>query len=254
MLQYANKGFIGFNKSFFYGSSLTTVTACRRKTKYKIKTRGSTNLLKIMKKYLIISFLVIPFLAIHGQNELKSYIEFSFGPSIHGTGDTPGYHYGINYGQQLSKKMYWQFGFEGTLNDTAEIPLFYEQSNGERVDATLHTVTAGFQVVTGIKYNLIQTDSQQFGLSILPLARYQATSLMDINSVLFPGGTGLPIPVRNSIRFSPGRTFTAGASIRLNYNFQFGNNFYLGLLGAAQTDLNSDTITYLGLVLGKKFK
>ena len=139
-------------------------------------------------------------------------------------------------------------GFEGTLNDSPYTPLFYELSDGERVDATLHTVTSGFQIVTGIRYNFIQTTTQRFALSILPLFRYQATSLMDLDSVLFPVGTDLPYPVRSSIRFSPARTFAVGASLRLNYNFQIGDSFYLGLFGAVQFDSNRDTIPYFGLV------
>jgi hypothetical protein len=205
-----------------------------------------------MRIYLILILFLTTQFILHGQNEPKSYLEFSFGLSRHGTGDTPGYHFGTNYGKKFSNKFYWQLGFEGTLNDSPGIPLFYELSNGERVDGTLHTVTAGFQIVTGIRYNFIQTTTQRFGLSILPLLRYQATSLMDVDSVLFPAGTGLPIPVRNSIRFSPARTFAVGASLRLNYNFQIGDSFYLGLFGAVQLDSNGDTIPHFGLVLGKR--
>ncbi|MBU3027793.1 hypothetical protein [Zobellia galactanivorans] len=205
-----------------------------------------------MRICLILILVLAPQFILHGQNEPKSYLEFSFGLSRHGTGDITGYHFGTNYGKEFSNKFYWQLGFEGTLNDSPYTPLFYELSDGERVDATLHTVTAGFQLVTGIRYNFIQTTNQRFGLSILPLFRYQATSLMDLDSVLYPAGTDLPYPVRSSIRFSPARTFAVGASLRLNYYFQIGDSFYLGLLGAVQFDSNSDTIPHFGLVFGKR--
>ena len=204
-------------------------------------------------KILIFTLLTAPLFVLQGQNEQQSYLEFSFGRSIHGTGDTPGFHYGFSYGQEFSKKLHWQLGFEGTLNDTPDFLLFYEQPDGERVDASLHTVTAGYQLVVGAKYNLIQSNKHQFGLALLPIFRYQATSLSDVYATLFPAITDLPIPVRDIVRLSPGRTFAVGASLRLHYNFHIGNDFYLGLLGAFQVDTNGDTIPQLGLVLGKRF-
>ena len=190
---------------------------------------------------------------VYGQNEQEFYLEFSFGLSKHGSGDTSGYHYGINYGEEFSNKLYWQLGFEGTINDAPYFELYYEFPDGEQVDATLHTVTAGFQIAAGIKYNFIQTTNQQFGISFLPLFRYQATSLMDRDTVLYPAATGLPIPTRESVRYEPARTFAIGGSLRINYNFIIGNDFYLGLLGAFQIDSNGDTLPHFNLVLGKRF-
>ncbi len=206
-----------------------------------------------MNKIIGCILFLLPFYVLQGQSESKPYVEFSFGRSIHGTGDTPGYHYGFSFGQEFSRKFYWQLGFEGTLNDSPDFLLFYELRDGERVDASLHTVTAGFQIVGGIKYNFVETSTQQLGLAILPLLRYQATSLSDINSVLFPGATGLPIPLRNSVRFSSGRTFSVGASLRLSYTVHMGNTYYLGMLGAVQWDTNGDSLPHFGLVFGKRF-
>ena len=207
-----------------------------------------------MIRSLIFTLLIVPLSVLRGQNEPKSYLEFSFGRGVHGTGDTPGFHYGFSYGQEFKRKLYWQLGFEGTLNDSPDFFLFYELTNGERVDASLHTLTAGYQLVTGIKYNFFQSDIHQFGVALLPIFRLSShIPLAMYIATLFPAITGLPIPVRDIVRFSPGRTFAVGASLRLHYNFHIGNKFHLGLLGALQADTNGDTISHYGLVLDRKF-
>lgn len=139
-----------------------------------------------------------------GQNNENSNLEFSFGRSMHGSGDTPGFHYGFTYSKEFSRKFSWQIGFEGTLNDSPDFPLFYEDPQGNSFDATLHTVTVGFQVVSGVKFNVVTSIKHNFGISILPLIRYQATSLSDIYDTIFPAIRGVPFPVRNIIRFDSG--------------------------------------------------
>lgn len=206
-------------------------------------------------KYLVIGifYLLIFSNPSFGQDDSNSYLEFSFGRSVHGTGDTPGYHYGFNYGEPISKKWYFQIGFEGSLNDEPDFLLFYEDEVGNVFDASLHTVTAGFQLIAGLKYNFLQTSTQELGIIILPILRYQATSLSDSYDTLFPAITGLPFPVRNITRFGSGRTFAFGGSIRLGYKYYLSNRFYLGVNGALQTDTNGDTLTSYFLTFGKKF-
>ena len=206
-----------------------------------------------MKNSLIFILLIFCKSFIFGQDKKPSYLEFGLGRSIHGTGDTPGYHYGFSFGQAFSKKMYWQIGFEGTLNDTPDFLLTYVDDLGNVYDASLHTVTAGFQLISGIRYNFIQSSNHQFGVSLLPVFRYQATSLSDFYATLYPTLTGLPIPVRDITRIEPGRTFALGVTLRLQYNYLFDNNFYLGINGAFQTDTNGDTIPSYFLTIGKKF-
>jgi hypothetical protein len=187
------------------------------------------------------------------QNDSTSYLEFSFGPSMHGTGDTSGYYYGFNYGQSISTKWYFQIGFEGSLNDEPDFLLFYQDQAGNTIDASLHTVTSGFQLAAGLKYNFIQVSNHELGLAILPIFRYQATSLSDSYDTLFPAITDLPFPVRNIIRLDSGRTLAFGGSLRLGYKYFIGNNFYLGANGAIQTDTNGDTLTSYFLTFGKRF-
>ncbi len=206
-----------------------------------------------MKKNLFFLSYLLLSTGLAAQNKNSVFLELSFGRSLHGTGDTSGYHYGFTYGQSFSKKFYWQLGLEGTLNDVLDFPLFYQDDLGNRFDASLHTVTAGFQVVSGIKYNLVQSSNHEVGIALLPVFRYQATSLSDLYDTLFPPLTGLPIPVRNIVRISPGRTFTVGASLRLQYRYVFENNLSLGINGAFQSDTNGDTLPSYFITFGKRF-
>ncbi|MDO6472537.1 hypothetical protein [Maribacter sp. 1_MG-2023] len=82
----------------------------------------------LQKNILFFIFTLLTTLSIYSQNNDDSYLEFMFGRSVHGSADIPGYHYGFNYGQELSKKSYWQLGFEGTLNDTPDYLLTYKDS------------------------------------------------------------------------------------------------------------------------------
>ncbi len=206
-----------------------------------------------MKYIIVVITLFSTALKVHAQSDKLSYLEFTFGRSQHGTGDTPGYHYGFSYGKEIKNRLFWQLGFEGTLNDTPDFLLTYELPNGQLVDASLHTVTAGYQLTIGAKYNFVQSDSHQFGIALLPLFRYQATSLSDIYDTLFPAITDLPFPVRNIVRLSPGRTFSVGGSLRLQYQYNINDRYYIGLLGAFQTDTNGDTLPHYSLRIGQSF-
>ncbi|PIB27560.1 hypothetical protein BFP77_11770 [Maribacter sp. 4U21] len=187
------------------------------------------------------------------QEGKTSFLELTLGRNIHGAGDIPGYQYGFHYGQEFSNKLFWQVGLEGTLNDKVDFPLTYEDPNGNVIDASLHTVTAGFQLVSGIRYAIIKSNRHEVSLSALPLFRYQATSLSGLYDTLFPEITGLPFPVRNIVRTEPGRTFAVGGSIRVQYNYEITNDFYIGVFGAFQGDTNGDSIPLYSLSFGKRF-
>ncbi len=206
-----------------------------------------------MRVFTSILFVVFYIVSTTAQQEKPAYLEFSFGRSQHGSGDIPGFHYGFNYGEQFGKRFFWQLGFEGTINDMPDFLLFYELPNGEIVDASLHTVIAGYQLTTGVNYNFIQSTRHELGLALLPLFRYQATSLSDAYDTLFPALTNLPFPVRNIFRFEPGRTFSVGGSVRLQYQFNFSEKYYVGLFGAFQTDTNGDTLPHYSLRIGRTF-
>ncbi|NKI32793.1 hypothetical protein [Croceivirga thetidis] len=201
----------------------------------------------------ILFCLSITISTLQAQNNSEFNLEFVAGLNTHGTGDIPGYQFGFIYGQSVSNKLHLQIGFEGTLNDKPDFELFYENQSGNLIDASLHTVTSGMQLIFGLKYNFVQTTNHEFGVSLLPLVRYQATSLSDSYDTLFPAITDLPFPVRNIIRIEPGRTFAVGAGLRLGYSCNFGNSLFLGINGGFQGDTNEDTIVSYFLSVGKKF-
>lgn len=190
---------------------------------------------------------------LQGQDVKKSFIQFNFGIGTHGSGDIAGYQYGISYAQEFRKKLYLQVGFDGSLHDTSEVQLFFEDDRGNSFDSTLHSVTAGFQLMAGLKYNIIESNSHEFGLSLLPFFRYQATSLNDMVDTLFPPITDLPVPVRVIIRTDPARTTAVGGSLRLAYQYNLENSFFVGFIGAFQGDTNGDIISNVSLKFGKFF-
>jgi hypothetical protein len=205
-----------------------------------------------MKKNKLFFFAFLISLFTFSQNN-ESYLEFSFGRSVHGSRDMQGYHYGFNYGKEFYKKLYWNIGFEGTLNDMPDFLLKYEDTNGNEYDASLHNVTAGYQLTLGVRYDFIQSSGHKLGVSVLSLSRYQATSLSDFYITLYPPATGLPIPVRDITRLDSGRTFAFGGSFRLHYSYEITNDYYIGILGAFQIDSNGDTIPHYSVKLGKTF-
>jgi len=191
----------------------------------------------------------------YSQTSNKSTLEFHFGWAKHGTGDINGFLYGAQYQQAFGKKTYWVIGFEGTFHDNPLGDVLFFENEGQTFDSTIRFVTAGMQLVTGIKYHFIENNKYSFGIYALPLFRYQATSINDLIDTEFPVGTGLPIPVRILINENPSRTFSFGGALRINYNYTFNKNkgLYLGLLAGFQIDTNGDTITNTGLTFGKRF-
>jgi len=199
----------------------------------------------------IISSLI--FFNLRAQNGNASFVELNLGLSRHGTGDLPGYLYGFSYGEEFGNKLFWQVGLEGSTNDQEDFPLTFMDEDGNEFDSTLHEVISGFQLVSGLKYNIVQSTYHQFGISLFAMGRYQATSFDGEIITLFPGFTDLPYPVRLFRRREPSRTISFGGSLRINYQYNIGNNLFLGVLGAVQTDTNGDTLSNISLRFGKIF-
>jgi len=149
--------------------------------------------------------------------------------------------------------MYWLVGFEGTFHDDPAGDQLFFEVEGETIDGTIRFVTAGMQFVTCIKYNFLENYKNTFGIYILPLLRYQATSINDVIITVYPILTDLPIPVRVLENSEPSRTLSVGGAIRFNYNYTFNKGLYLGVLTGFQTDTNGDTIINAGLTFGKRF-
>lgn len=209
-----------------------------------------------MKNLLIFSFILSCFFS-YGQdaieNDLPESLVFNFGRSKHGTGDIPGYQYGITYSQNFSKRAYYSIGFEGSLHDRKQIPFFYENPDGSITNSTLNDVTGGFQLVGGIGYNFIASTHHNFGLGIGVLGRYQSTSINYVQETLFPALTQFPIPIRIISNDDKQRTITLGGVLKVNYYYKFTNNWLLGTTAAFQTDTRGDTLPYITIGFGKQF-
>ncbi|MCF6347682.1 MAG: hypothetical protein L3J20_05195 [Flavobacteriaceae bacterium] len=202
---------------------------------------------------LIIVILFFIVLSTHSQESKKSTLEFHFGRAKHGTGDIDGFLYGVQYQQAFGKKIYWVGGFEGTFHDAPNGDSLFFEYEGETFDSTIRFVTAGMQLVAGIKYNFLENKNHTFGIYALPLLRYQATSINDIIDTLYPIITDVPVPVRIIINEEPSRTLSFGGALRFNYNYTFNKGLYLGVLAGFQTDTNGDTMLNAGLTFGKRF-
>ena len=205
-----------------------------------------------MKYNSLILFLLLS-ISTSAQNPLRSSTEIAFGRSTHGTGDLPGYYLGFQFDIPISSKFYWYLGMEATLNDAPDFPLFYEEPNGTMQNATLHFVTSGLQLIGGGGYRFVNTEKHEFGLSLNPLFRYQATSISDVIGTIYPAATGLPIPIRVIVSETPYRTYSVGASFKVKYQYKLNEKWQVGLMGGLQSDTNSDTIYYYGLQIGRTY-
>lgn len=210
-----------------------------------------------MKKHF---FLLIIFITFNSFSQTtpnsfseNSAIVFHFGTGIHGTGDTPGFNYGFNYKSFFQKNLFWNVGFEGTLHDSKQRAFIWEAPNGNVFDSTLHDVTAGFQLVLGIGYHIINSTHHKFGINLNALGRYQASSLNDLQETQYPLLTGYPVPIRFIINTTPSRTLAFGGAIKLFYDYKFENKYSIGLMGAFQMDTNGDVIPYAAIRLGRYF-
>lgn len=210
---------------------------------------------KVMKNTLLFLMLLISVLltAQESGTNNSSSIMFHFGRNIHGTGDIPGYQYGITYSKNFSKNIYYSIGFEGSLNDAEQRSFIYEDPEGNLFDGTLNDVTGGFQLVASIGYSFIKTTHSDFGVSVGALGRYQTTSIGTSVEILYPPITGYPIPIRMILNDEPYRTLAFGGVLKLNYNYTFKKGFILGLMPGFQIDTNGDTLPYITLGIGKQF-
>lgn len=205
-----------------------------------------------MIKYILIIVLSITFFT-NAQSSQQESINLGLGYGLHGSGDLYGYQYGVQYTKDFGKKWTWSIELGGSLHDGADDTLTYLDESGTLVDATLHFVVGGLQTGFGVTYNVIKNENHRLGLTVMPILRYQATSLSDLIATLSPGFTDLPFPVRNLIRLEPARTFSLGSVFRFEYAYHLGNDFHLGLGASFQMDTNEDTILSGLISFGKRF-
>lgn len=205
----------------------------------------------VLRRFLVVFLLVQTFC--NAQTTKKEAFGLIVGYGLHGSGDLYGYQYGVQYHKDFGKKWGWTIELGGSLHDRSDDVLTFDDEEGNTYDATLHFVIGGLQTGFGMTYAPIKTENHRFGLTVMPVLRYQATSISDFIATFDPGFTNLPWPVRSLIRFEPARTLSLGAAFRAQYSYRFGNDFLLGLGISFQTDTNEDTILSGILTLGKRF-
>lgn len=180
----------------------------------------------------------------------KETFHVYFGRSFHGSGDIRGFAYGLVYERSISKRWITSLSFDSSLNDSEQRLFIFEDPNGNIINSTQHDVVAGFQLTAGLGYRFINNKRHRFALHPGILFRYQASSLNDIETTLFPGITGFPIPIRIIENYEQNRTFAVGGALRLHYDYVFNSKYILGLQGAWQIDTNGDAFAHWGLRFG----
>jgi hypothetical protein len=179
-------------------------------------------------------------------------IQVIAGRSSHSTGDIQGISVATEYENYFRKHFSWTIALGGTIHDGFE-PLYYEDSRGRPIDGSFRYTTAGLQISSHFGYNFIRTTKHEFQFRAGGLLRYQSSSYFDDLQINYPIGTGYPVPIIIIENKTPQKTYAAGGSCQLLYNYTFNNNLSVGLLGGFQLDTNGDNISQLSLTIGKRF-
>ena len=205
-----------------------------------------------MKTLIFLSLLFVS-KTLTAQMKLPEHsIQIVAGHSIHSTGDNKGLSFATGYEKYFRKNLSWTIAMGATIHDGAS-PLFYTDPGGHIQDGSFRYTTAGFQITGHAGYSFIRTSRHEFQFRAGGLVRFQSSSYFDEFGTLYPIATGLPIPVSYFVNTTPQRTYAAGASLQLQYNFTFPNRLQLGFLAGFQMDTNGDNISQLSIMAGKRF-
>lgn len=180
-------------------------------------------------------------------------VQFYFGRGIHGSGDISGFAYGLNYERDFHKRWFWNLSFDSSLFDDQATPFIFEDQNGTIINSTQHRVISGFQLTLGTGYRFINNERHRLSLNPGVVLRYQASSLNDIETTLFPIITGFPIPIRVIENFQNNRTVAVGGVLRVNYDYLIKSKYLIGIQGGWQVDSNEDTIAHTAIRFGLMF-
>lgn len=208
-----------------------------------------------MKTFISILVFLVCSLLTYSQKTNQTtnkHVQFNIGKSFHGTGDMRGVAFNFMYTHYFTKKLSWNIDFGATIHDDSD-PLYYTTPSGFGADGTIRYTTAGIQSSFGLGYSFLKIKENELGIKLNGLFRYQTTSIPDVLTILYPAGTGLPIPVVYFEQYEPARTVSIGAIGSLYYNYTFSKNISIGLLGNFQLDTNGDVLSQLGITVGKKF-
>jgi hypothetical protein len=182
----------------------------------------------------------------------KRQIELIGGRSVHGSGDTRGLNFSVEYSKYFKKRLNWSASIGGTIHDGV-FPVLYEYPTGVQNDGSIRYTTAGLQVLTHLGYNFIKSRKNELLFRLGSVLRYQSSSYWDVVTVLYPPLTGLPYPVVVFENSTPQRTIAIGGTTQLKYSYTTKRNISIGILGGFQFDTNGDNISHLSLTIGKRF-
>jgi hypothetical protein len=209
---------------------------------------------KHMKASYLVITLILFYSKLAGQTQSpdnKNSIQFSLGFSKHGTGDLNGYFTNFEHIHDFKKRSFVSIGFSATLH-SGVVPLFYLDQSGNTIDGSYRYVTGGFQIESRFGLYFVKSNKNRLGGSLGPIIRYQSSSYYDDLSILYPAGTGLPIPVMALINRTPQNNITIGGKVTLFYNYQISAKNYIGLNCSFQTDSQTDAISSFMLAVGWK--
>lgn len=184
--------------------------------------------------------------------DVKQELNLTVGSSFHGTGDLRGVIMNTEYTKNLKKRVGLSFSLGGTLHDGSQ-SLFFVAPTGQNIDGSIRYTTGGLQFGSHLGYSLIKTTNHRFQVRAGGLLRYQSSSVYDGIAILYPAGTGFPVPVIVFNNTSPQRTFSIGASTQLSYNYNINNKIAVGFLAGFQIDSNGDVIRQTCISAGRRF-
>jgi hypothetical protein len=182
----------------------------------------------------------------------EQLLNITIGSSFHGTGDMRGVIMNTEYSKNLKKRIGLSFSLGGTLHD-GSIPVFFVAPTGQNIDGSVRYTAGGLQLTSHLGYSFIKTTYHQFQFRAGGLLRYQSSSYYSDVTILYPAGSGLPVPVIVFNNTTPQKTFSIGASAQLFYNYTISDKIALGLLAGFQTDTNGDVIRQLSLSVCRRF-
>lgn len=209
-----------------------------------------------MGKFFAVIFFLLVVKASLGQKKqffnLKQELTVTVGRSFHGTGDLRGVIITTGYTKNLKNRLGLNISLGGTLHDGSQ-PLFFVNPTGQNIDGSIRYTTGGLQFASHLGYSLIKTTNHCFQVRAGGLLRYQSSSVYDGIAILYPAGTGYPVPVIVFNNTSPQRTFSIGVSTQLFYNYNINNKISVGLLAGFQIDSHGDVIRQTCISVGRRF-
>jgi len=190
----------------------------------------------------------------NAQDNLPTHaIQVIGGYSKHGSGDYKGIVFGAEYIHYQTRKLSLTYSFRSTINDGKETIIVHNTTTGTSNDASIRFTTAGVQLGVNGGLSMIRTQHHELMLSLGAFGRYQSASNgSDGYSLYYPQVTGQPTVLVGYDNRTPQNTFAFGGIGQLYYNYTFKCKFYLGILGAVQTDTNGDVIPQACLSVGRR--